>query len=891
MRRGYAILLDSIVALTFTLVILTSLLGMRTTAVTSSEMTMRKLHYASEDILDVLNKRGILDQVGEEWAAANGNRSDAHFLNATNTSIEYIEALLPPNVGYSLTIDDEVVANSSSPPVETSTALTHSTRLLVGYGRGLPTRGYVARAFLTNIRDKETSAYTFFGGFVGQGNITAYVRGIPSDAMIRRACLELNTPAAFTLRINDQDAGSFTPSGGNMSANLHEPGDGCVQSTYLAKILPGQDNKFEIQFTDGDISKQYIGGGFVHVVYNTSEMDTEEVSKTGRYYFPGINGIINIYDSFYVPGILSSMNANLHLKSNYSLFLNIGDKTVYNLTGNSSEQNIQIPDGAIRGAGLYYEPAADPKALSMNTIPVRLGSGNMSSTISSGNADVVLITDASGSMLRCLNNNNGCSHDSECPGSKCRFTYAKTLDKRFIEMVLNSSGNRVGLVTYNYAATKNSDLSSNEAALNGTVDAFASPGGGTCICCAIRMARTMLQQQSSDVRMKYIMVMTDGIANLRCSPPDENRTSCCTEDQSECPNPKCNNGLYYSSACNDYLDDTAMQNSIDDSAKAHTLANATVNAIGFGAASIGCTPALNGLKNISKYGNGTYCASDDATALQNCYVTFAQDIYTSSLRSQSVFFGGSLQQSILYPDSYLEFNFEPQSQLDYGEISLTRSTDRFADTVNCRGWIWVPPGVIVSDAKVTSYSGPHWTDRVTAGASGADVFRLSDWGSDYTLHGDPYTVNIPADEILIGVNNTVTVRTGDNESSTTGCSPDNRAIYTMRMQTLVGYGDVFSQISGCIWDIDFQDGSTYTAHIPSTYAGSNMCAYRAGGISYPQGDAMNDAVYRLLAHMDLDKDGRVDLLFDPTTIKFETSQAGGVQSLWGPARFKLIVWM
>jgi hypothetical protein len=153
MKKGYAILLDSIVSLTFALIILVSMMGATFTQSDTSELSMKRLHYVSEDVLDVLNKKGVLDAVGEEWAAAAGNRSSPHFQNATNISTAYIERLLPPNAGYQLTIDDDIVAyngripanatsaNNSRPSIGSSTSMTHSTRLLVGYGRGLPTRG------------------------------------------------------------------------------------------------------------------------------------------------------------------------------------------------------------------------------------------------------------------------------------------------------------------------------------------------------------------------------------------------------------------------------------------------------------------------------------------------------------------------------------------------------------------------------------------------------------------------------------------------------------------------------------------------------------------------------------------------------------------------------
>ncbi|MFH1402652.1 MAG: vWA domain-containing protein [Candidatus Altiarchaeota archaeon] len=885
-NRGYGIIIDAVFALTVTMILFTTLIGMSYSGSSPSDTSFKRLHYVSEDALDVLNKKGILDQVGEYWAAANGNQSSEEFINATNISTQYLDELIPPNMGYMLTVDDELIANETRGiDPDNSLVKTHSTRLLVGYGRGMPTRGHVARSFLSNIREKETSEYAYFGGFIGQGNITTYLRGLPVDVNVNRACFELNTLAPFDAYVNDNYAGTFTPSGTSMNATI-KGSAGCVQSAYLNSFTSG-DNRIDLKFSTSNFSLMYVGGGYLQVTYNTSQMDTDEISDVGRYYFPGVDGLINIYDSFYVPGRLESLNAYLHYTSNYSVYLNIGGITVFNSSGNMTEQNMTLTNEQLESSGLVYYPD-----MSENTIPVRMGTGNFSYTITSGSADVVLITDMSGSMLRCLNSNNYCTQDSHCPGSRCRWPYAKELDKQFIEMVLNTTGNRVGLVTYSYNAYNRHDLSNNEADLNQTVDGLATPDGGTCICCAIRMARNMLEEQSNEYRDKYIIVMTDGIANIRCSISDEDRTSCCS--QYYCSSPTCGYGLYWSGTCSDYLDDTAIDNAINDSLKSHEELNATVNTIGFGAGAIGCNVAVNALQNISRYGNGTYCASDNPADLLNCYVDIADKIFTTSQKSQTVYFGGVLSNSTIYPDSYIEYEYTPGNESTYGEVSITQSSDPFNDPTDCTGEVTIPANVVVSDFKVTSYSSNHWTDylRIDNTLYSHEAYRLwSDYGGDYTPLGDPYIVNVPADYVVPGDDNIVTIETGDNQSSRTGCSGDDRAIYTLRIQSLVGYGNIHSESVGCDWNIEFEDGTTYSASIPSYYNESEVCNYTTTSRHYDEDDAIDDSVFRLMSNLDLDNDSRVDLLFDPDMIGFELSSAGGVQSLWGPAKFKLIIWM
>ncbi|MBD3388769.1 MAG: VWA domain-containing protein [Candidatus Altiarchaeales archaeon] len=1076
MKRGYAILLDAVVALTVVMVILTALMGLRYSGSSASDISVKRLHYVSEDTMDVLNKIGVLDQIGEEWAAANGNQTSPHWLNASNLSAHHINQLLPTNVGWALTIDGEMVANNTRIPPGQATTLTHSTRLLVGYGRGLPTRGNVARAFLANIREKETSSYTYFGGYTGQGNITVFVRGLPSDATIQRCCFELNSPSDFNLYINENFAGAFEPIGGNMSANLREglpagPGNGCVAEADLSNIILGAPNNFTLMFTEGTIEDHYIGGGFIHILYNTSEMDTDEVARTTWYHFPGINGIINLYDSFYVPGRVESIGLYLHYMSNYSTYLNIGGTTVFSADGNESEQFITLSDAEIQGApiGLIYHPDLD-----QNNVPLRMGTGNMSEVVASGNADVVLITDVSGSMDFRIGDNTGsegeergCDSPDLFDDDTKRISLAKCLARDFINTVMNHTGNRMALVSFDTEAEADggssyrfSDPQDNESMVSHVMGYSNDPSGGTCVCCAINQAYNLLDDVWSPTRSNYIIVMTDGITGYNCGSCNyQNRTVLFTTDfeadseiaewtvdgeRTTAPggylygkasagsygphsgssyfgiwggfNPEyvalnrtpidisAHNdvkvrvwysyedtedsdemGLYYwdgsgwepivevlspdigsgqltwavaeadipdslndlvlqfwgststdsehimiddlevlvppeTSGCGDCTGSCtqttgdrscgattgdcentyclpAVYDAICASQRAQNDLGAEVRTIGFGPATLGCLNSELTLIHSAECGDGAFCPGGNSTAAVDCYLNFSKDIYESSLESQTVFYGGELRESQLFPDSYLEIDYMPLNLSDYGTVSITQSTDRFDDTLNCRGVVEIPPDVVVSSARVTSYSGEHWTDYLDVDSGGGEiVYQLSDWGSDYALLGDPYIVQIPPEKILIGGNTTLTIETGDSEDNRTGCSPDDRAIYTIRLQSMVGYGGVFDDNLGCNWEIEFEDGTSFNAPIPTAYGGSSNCFYTPGlnspmNKSYVAGDAVNDAVFRLMDQLDLDDDGEVDLLFDPNMIEFEISSAGGVQSLWGPAKFKLMVWL
>jgi hypothetical protein len=237
----------------------------------------------------------------------------------------------------------------------------------------------------------------------------------------------------------------------------------------------------------------------------------------------------------------------------------------------------------------------------------------------------------------------------------------------------------------------------------------------------------------------------------------------------------------------------------------------------------------------------------------------------------------------------------PRNRSLYGRVSLTKKTEKFNDPVDCTGNLTIPSDIEVWSVKATSYSGRYWTDNVKIfnSLSPGDPFQL--WSFEpsvnYSRKGDPFIVDIMAGNVTTGELNLIEVWTGLSEFNTTGCSEDDRIIYTVRLPTLVGYGDVFRRSEGCNWIIGFSDGTNLTEKIPSIYNGTQGCTYIPGNISYDMDDAIDDSVYRLLTKLDLEDDGEVDVVFDPNNVDFDLGRAGGVQSLWGPVKFKLIVWM
>ena len=1221
MKKGYALITDALVALVFFMVVAAGLVHLSSFSGISRSgyNEFLALHYSSEDVLDVLNKKGVLDDVGYMWSLSRGNRSSVYWSNASNISKRYLEDMIPYHMGYKLLMEGQEICNSSWNPNRTTEikkdSETHATRLLVGYGENATVFGKTARAALTKIREKITSEFIYFGGFVGEGNLSQ-VLFLPSDATVQSAYIEVNAGNDFDLYINGlQCGGTFNPVGGGMDASIKDASGNITSCSPLISNRGSNPNTFELRFTGSNISQQYIGGGFIEVTYNTTEMDTDAETGSMRFYLPGIEGIINYYSSFYVPGWVTSINTNISFKSNYTTFFTVGDKSVFRLNGSNTSRQIYNSSADLLGSGLFSQ-----SELSEKTVPIRVGTEGMqySYTLERGNADVVLITDVSGSMdwrigyndntageersccsmpwtsggvirtvgpraygvtsgdydgdgnldlisgdsdgqvelffndgaggfsyqgiirdvgsysgglasgdidgdldvdlisgdsdgqieyflndgtgsfsyqgiirdvgsYACglaladfdgdldldlisgdehgdieyfLNDGTGsftyqgiirdvgsyawglapadfdgdgdidflsgdrngdveyfsndgagsftyqgnvdnigsrayglnaedydsdgdmdfirgetsgeitfysndgsgsftfeeiigdvnvrineltsgdfdgdldtdfvvAEHDGdleyfnysgvwpqwpECFANQTdnpiffndtqRLSLAKCLDKYFVETLLNDSDNNVALVDFSTSASDSTGvgLTNNTNILENAIDSYTE-GGGTCVCCAINRAYEILNAGSTPARDKYIMVMTDGITGFHCdgcsytspctcsgSCTDTSGSFDCSGNTADCLGNQC---------------DTAINDAICAADRAHSDLNATVNSIGFGPVSTGCPNGNRTLQGIADCGNGTYRGSTNATELLDIYKSMAENMVNASTVSQMIVLGSSgtlanVTNSTLYgyPESYIEFTYNTINISSYGKISITKKSGRFNEPITCVGNVSIPPDVTVSRMKVTSYSGEHWSDYLNVSNSiyggNPPEYRLWDYLVPYIYLGDPYIINIksPWNKVAAGENNYLGIRTGDSQSNSTNCSADDRAIYTIRVSSILGYGNVFPVNEGCLWDIEFRNGNiTDDLSIPGYYAGSKKCSYTSTNQSYDSTDAASDAVYRLLRELDIEDDGIVDVEFDPDALQFETTGAGGVRSLWGPIKVKLILWI
>lgn len=838
--------------------------------------------------------KSLLDVIGCLWAQNN--------LSYARKIVEGImNYTLPKNLGYEVLINGTSISNNSVPKKE---ILSKSEFVISGYSIGKPVEGYMVRASLKTIKSKTTSVYAYFGGFIGQGNLTVLIKGIPSEANITSIKIEGSFGDNFTLYINGNYCKDFIKTPGKFSVDTWEVKD----SVCLGNVSKGSDNFFGINFTSGDINKMYVAGGFIKVSYETSQM-VEEISNSTNFYFPGVVGVINQYDSFYVPGNVSSMSLRLHFNSNYTIYLNIGNTTVFNFSGSNLPQTIEIDNSTLSSLLNYPQ-------ISLKTIPIRFGTEVWNLTGKVGNADVILITDVSGSMNNELNSSNTGIQRSDCSNpsiywpNTSRISLAKCLDKEFVDIILSDPNNRVGLVTFSNNAYNRSNLTNDREALHSVINSFTA-SGSTCICCAIRMARLMLEDQSNETRQKFIIVMTDGTANMRCYQQDEDRTTCCSYGywfwpNYFCPSPLCGRNTYYDPTCGDSVDDTAVANAIDDACKAKEYTNATIFSIGFGPV-IDCSQANQTLIEIAECGNGSYYGSNDARQLEEIYHLIAQSILNASFIRQVINLT-AVPNITLYPDSYISFNFTPEiPKYAYGEVSVKVETNPFE---GCDGSFFVPSQFTVDEINVLSYSGDYWTINVSINNSEyswKNIFNLTEFGINFTNLGDPYIIKFSPKYVKTNETNLINVTIGSSPINVSeNCGDKNKVIYTARLRASTPYSDVFSKIQGknvtVYYDKDYDgypDGYSYVA------VGKDLSNFNPNPITVDELNATEDGIdyafLKLLEKVNFivkpfntgrpgSSSNPIDIEISPE-IDIDSVFVSSVYTLWGPAVMEVRIWV
>lgn len=439
---------------------------------------------------NIKTDNSVLEQIAAYWAlneTAKARGLTEFILNDT----------LPIEVGARITMTPDTIFEQTHQNQEIVVA---STRMVSGIDKDKPLDGSSSYGYLRSITDKRSSAYAYFGGFVGQGNVTVKLEQIPQDVTSERITsmlLEADIQKEFNISINNQNCGNFTPTIGNFTASLWD-------ITHCNTSITAGTNNISLLFSD--LNDAFIGGGYIRVDYETDTFYIPRNYTITNYTFPQISGIVNLFDSFYVAGTLNELTLYINYFANHTnttnnpFYITIGNTTVYEDTNSTTAQSITL-------SNTYLSSLLNYSLFSNTTVPLRVGFENL--TYESefiGNADVVLITDVSGSMNRNFTHTSGNGVKRNCDDpqinelSSRRISVAKCLDKDFSSSILNVTGNLVGLVSYDGGTDSTLDLTTNLTAIYDEIGmGVGSPegyvgSGSTCICCGINSAADMLSE-------------------------------------------------------------------------------------------------------------------------------------------------------------------------------------------------------------------------------------------------------------------------------------------------------------------------------------------------------------------------------------------------------------
>lgn len=718
--------------------------------------------------------------------------------------------------------------------------------------------GYSASARLSSKYDSE---YFYFGGFVGQGEITAKMH---YQGEIKGVILEGAFSQNFNLYANEQLIGEFKASPDILTPVKYIIND----AENLSNFVSGDNYlKFVSSSDNENIRKDfYIAGGYIRIQYKSS--NNYEAKK--KFYLPGIKGTINIYDSFYVPSdTLNSATLHLIHANNYN-----SDFTIGNVNIPVTKSDTQILDN------INLADYMSLSSLAGKTTPIRYG---LEAAESGQGADIIIITDLSGSMdwtLASKTSNPGvirtnCGNMSDpsnpiFSANTQKLSLAKCLDKMAVEMLLEAPGTRVGLAGFYGTQTGGGQegkgrvfgvrLTNDKNYLKTSINAY-NDYYGTPICAGVNAARQLLNKtESPSNRRRFIILMSDGIPTYQCSSEGVlrcmgNRTGLTDNSQDWALTLGANCGGNYDD-CDTNDCACGSDNTIYSADAAYKDLNATVYSIGFGPLDE-CTLGNDTLKNAAQVANGKYYVSRDAQTLKNIYQEIVEEIIKITYGDQEV---TSNIETTLSPESYIEIDYPSPSSLSFGEVITAETSLSTIVGDESKISLNLPPAKEYLEANAISYSGNFWTNKVSYNSN--QIFNLDSYGMDYRILGDPYMINIPKSLLAQG-DNQISISTSSYDKTENMASQYDKAIFTIR-KSFISPTPIKGIAYGCNWSINFSDGTSgvYPVYIDETVEKKNKCSFFEK--DYKENDAIQLATFGLLESLDFSdpKDGIIDVKFD-----------------------------
>ena len=406
--------------------------------------------------------------------------------------MEEFSEIIPGDYGFEVVFEDEhgreVIYGRGDR--EDADVVGRSARMVSGVSRDRSPRGYMSTASIGQA-GAENSEYFFFGNYIGEGNISAMME-LPEHDKITSVYTEVDAGSNFSIEINGMDAGDYEVSEEGFFADGLQV---CEEGTReeVCSSLESGENLFEFDF-DGEEAS--IGGGFIRVDYNRSySLDGSTDMGFERKRFPGIEGIINVYDSFTIPGELESLDFFLEYDTDVDIYMNLGNVTLHEGSG---EQEVFIQDEDIEEA--FGEKGLDHSFFSNSTAPVRIGVSDIGEIPGvDANPDVVSVTDVSGNMDARL-------HDSEYHD---KWEAAEAANTRFVEIFENATDARAGLSAFNDEIYAYHPLTYDKEPLVSEMDDWTT-GGPTCIGCGVLTGTTNLLMRQFPEHKDYVKVFANG---------------------------------------------------------------------------------------------------------------------------------------------------------------------------------------------------------------------------------------------------------------------------------------------------------------------------------------------------------------------------------------------
>jgi hypothetical protein len=815
----------------------------------------------------------VLHAIAVLWAT--NNSLAANFTNATLAN-------LSTSLSYGVYAEGQEIFSIQRSPQSKARFITTAKQQVSGIAPGQPLSGSTATAYLRRIENKSTSSFAYFGGFVGQGNLTVFLE-LPADVTslrIQSLVAELDTPQNFTLTINNVFCGYIKPVQWNMTPTAWDL-SGCIP------LLGPGNNSLRLNYSN--LTNAYVAGGYIKATYATDVFSGIQQINQTHYRFPGIEGVANLYDAVLVPQTMRNMTIYLHYTSNDPTvisYLSIGEKTVWS-SNQTGEVKVLLTDANFTNVSLDYT------FLSNKTVPVRFSSFNSTETIlTGGNADIIVITDYSGSMKKDI--------DTDAQGNvvqvtNCAAVYASSnvrrshlarcLDKEVVNITMAYTGNRLFPIHYYRDRVYNYTNPYDVAALNGWFETGFPQNADdrTCIACALSEAYGMFTQFNQTNRSRHVILMSDGLpthcTGAGCTGMSSSYGSLACEGYCDtsgaCQSPP--------SVCTDSQCAPAMTNAYYVAQKLKNDFNATIHTVAFGQVG-NCLNATQTLQRIANITNGTYYEGRNVTELRLIYDNISLSILERlQLVSQTVQVPGNVTPSILHNDSYIHILHDPTTSGSLNMIEVTRQSPPFG---SCTPTVPLPAQIIIKDAHIVSYSGIHWTSAVMLNNN--LVYNLSDFLVPFDRLGDPYRVFLPTN--LLRTTNNFLVQTADSPTNITGCSNNNSLVYNALVPSATPRTAVLANATGCTWTIEKDLGGFQTLAIPKSYTGANVCLYTSTGISYDTSDALQEAVFQILRELDFDGDGRIFISLSEENLEIIVTKISSVPYLWGPSLIEVRVW-